>query len=52
MIWGTCAQKSTQGGDLARMAALGAGFDVTVSGVTLDRFCGSGITSASLGVPR
>lgn len=48
VIWGTSAQKSTQGGDLARMAALDAGFDITVSGVTLDRFCGSGITSASL----
>jgi acetyl-CoA C-acetyltransferase len=29
-------------GDLARMAALDAGYDVKASGVTLDRFCGSG----------
>lgn len=48
VIWGTSAQKNKQGGDLARMAALDAGFDITVSGVTLDRFCGSGITSAAL----
>jgi len=48
VIWGTSAQKGTQGGDLARMAALDAGYAVTVSGVTLDRFCGSGLTAASL----
>ncbi len=48
VIWGTCVQKGKQGGDLGRMAALDAGFDVRVSGVTLDRFCGSGLTAASL----
>jgi acetyl-CoA C-acetyltransferase len=30
------------------MAALDAGYDVRASGVTLDRFCGSGLTAASL----
>lgn len=48
IIWGTSAQKGEQGGDLGRMAALDAGYDVRASGVTLDRFCGSGLTSASL----
>ncbi|MES2488792.1 MAG: acetyl-CoA C-acetyltransferase [Pseudomonadota bacterium] len=48
VIWGTSAQKGMQGGDMGRMAALDAGFDVRVSGVTLDRFCGSGITAASM----
>jgi acetyl-CoA C-acetyltransferase len=48
VIWGTSAQKGKQGGDMGRMAALDAGFDVRASGVTLDRFCGSGITAASL----
>lgn len=48
VIWGTSAQKGLQGGDLGRMAALDAGFDVTVSGVTLDRFCGSGLTATNL----
>ena len=48
VIWGTSAQKGTQAGDLGRMAALDAGFDVKVSGVTLDRFCGSGLTAANL----
>jgi acetyl-CoA C-acetyltransferase len=48
IIWGTSSQRGSQGGDLGRMAALDAGYDVTASGVTLDRFCGSGITSVNL----
>jgi acetyl-CoA C-acetyltransferase len=47
VVWGTSAQVCEQGGDLGRMAALDAGYDVTASGATLDRFCGSGITSAN-----
>lgn len=47
VIWGTSAQKGKQGGDMGRMAALDAGYDVTVSGVTLDRFCGSGLTAVN-----
>ncbi len=47
IVWGTSAQVSEQSGDLGRMAALDAGFDIRASGVTLDRFCGSGITSAN-----
>src|SRR5918994_386203 len=47
IIWGTSNQSNTQGGDLGRMAALDAGYDVRASGVTLDRFCGSGITSSN-----
>jgi hypothetical protein len=37
-----------QGNDLGRMAALDAGYDVRASGMTLDRFCGSGITTVNL----
>src|SRR5215468_46652 len=48
IIWGTSAQIGPQSGDLARMAALDAGYDIRSSGVTLDRFCGSGITSVNL----
>ena len=48
VIWSTSMQKGRQGGDLARMAALDAGFDVTIGGVTLDRFCGGGISAVSL----
>src|SRR3546814_16249317 len=43
-------QVGTQSGDLGRMAALDAGYDITASGVTLDRFCGSGITTANMAV--
>jgi acetyl-CoA C-acetyltransferase len=49
IIWGTSSQRGKQGGDLGRMAALDAGYDVKASGVTLDRYCGSGITSVNLG---
>ena len=48
VVWGTSAQVCEQGGDLGRMSALDAGYDVKASGVTLDRFCGSGITSANI----
>ncbi|OYW87211.1 MAG: acetyl-CoA acetyltransferase, partial [Hyphomonas sp. 32-62-5] len=44
IIWGTSSQRGAQGGDMGRMAALDAGYNVKASGVTLDRFCGSGIT--------
>jgi acetyl-CoA C-acetyltransferase len=54
IIWGTSAQRGPQGGDLGRMSALDAGYDVRSSGVTLDRFCGSGITKtwSSPAAPR
>ena len=48
IIWGTSSQAGAQGADLGRMAALDADYDTRASGVTLDRFCGSGITTASL----
>ena len=48
IIFGTSSQRGQQSGDLARMAALDAGYDVRASGVTLDRFCGSGITSVNI----
>ncbi|HTO41469.1 MAG TPA: acetyl-CoA C-acetyltransferase [Rhizomicrobium sp.] len=47
IIWGTSSQRGKQGGDMGRMSALDAGYDTRASGVTLDRFCGSGITSVS-----
>jgi len=47
IVWGTSSQRGKQGGDLGRMAALDAGYDIKASGVTLDRFCGSGITSVN-----
>ncbi|MCP3934155.1 MAG: acetyl-CoA C-acyltransferase [Actinomycetia bacterium] len=47
VVWGTSSQVCEQSGDLGRMSALDAGYDVTASGVTLDRFCGSGITATN-----
>lgn len=48
VIWSTSSQVGKQGGDLGRMAALDAGYAITASGTTLDRFCGGGITSVNL----
>lgn len=48
IIWSTSSQNGKQGGDLGRMAALAAGYDISASGTTLDRFCGGGITSVNL----
>ena len=48
VIWGCSSQRGPQGGDMGRMSALDAGYDVRSSGVTLDRFCGSGITVVNL----
>ena len=47
VIWSVSTQDGKQAGDLGRMAALDAGYDITSSGTTLDRFCGGGITSVN-----
>lgn len=47
VIWSTSSQSGKQGGDMGRMAALDAGYDVRSSGTTLDRFCGGGITTVN-----
>ena len=48
VIWSVSTQDGMQPGDMGRMAALDAGYDITSSGTTLDRFCGGGITSVNL----
>ncbi|HEX7852172.1 MAG TPA: acetyl-CoA C-acetyltransferase [Sphingobium sp.] len=48
VIWGVSAQFGAQAGDMGRMAALDAGYDPKASGVTLDRFCGSGLTAVNM----
>ncbi|NWG53045.1 MAG: acetyl-CoA C-acetyltransferase [Hydrogenophilaceae bacterium] len=48
IIWGTSTQVGKQGADLGRMSALLAGYDIKASGVTLDRFCGSGISVVNM----
>lgn len=47
VIWGVSAGIGLQAGDIGRMAALDAGYDVRAGGVTLNRFCGSSITSTN-----
>lgn len=47
IIWSTANQVGKQGGDLGRMAALSAGYDVKASATTLDRFCGGGISTVN-----
>jgi len=46
VVWGTSGQRDAQGEDLARMSLLDAEYDVRASGVTIDRFCGSGVSAA------
>jgi len=48
VIWGCSSQRGKQGSCIARMSLLAAGWDTRASGVTLDRFCGSGITSVNM----
>jgi acetyl-CoA C-acetyltransferase len=48
IIWGCNVQRGPNGNDMGRMSALDAGYDITSSGVTLDRFCGSGITTVNM----
>lgn len=48
IIWGTSSQTGPAAGDLGRMSALDAGYDIRSSAVTLDRFCGSGITTVNM----
>jgi acetyl-CoA C-acetyltransferase len=43
VILGCCEQFNDQGGNLARSAALNSGFDVTIPGLMVSRFCGSGL---------
>lgn len=48
IVWGTSSQMGPQSGDLGRMCALDAGYDVKSSAMTLDRFCGSGISAVNI----
>jgi acetyl-CoA C-acetyltransferase len=49
VIWGVSAPMGLAAGDVGRNAALDAGYDVRAGGVTLNRFCGSGLTATNLG---
>lgn len=49
VIVGVVTQSGVQGGNLARNAVLAAGWPDSVSGVTLNRFCASGLQSINFG---
>ncbi|EYT53511.1 acetyl-CoA acetyltransferase, partial [Dietzia sp. UCD-THP] len=50
VIWGCVTQAGEQAGDIARTAALSAGWPETVTGVTIDRQCGSSQQALSFAV--
>ncbi|WP_033919697.1 acetyl-CoA C-acyltransferase [Sphingomonas sp. 37zxx] len=43
VVWGAALQQGHQGGNIARQVALRAGLPVTVSGMSIDRQCASGL---------
>jgi acetyl-CoA C-acetyltransferase len=47
VIWGCSSQSGKQGACIGRMSVLDAGWDTNAGAVTLDRFCGSGITTVN-----
>jgi len=47
VVVGCVTQTGEQGGCIARFAALSAGYAVTASGVTVNRFCGSGLEAVN-----
>ena len=52
VLWGSALQQGTQAGNLARQVALRAGLPVTVSGMTMDRQCSSGLMSIATGAKQ
>jgi acetyl-CoA C-acetyltransferase len=48
VVLGCVTPIGEQGADIARIAALYAGWDVNVAGVTLNRFCASGLEACNL----
>ncbi|MDE2561209.1 MAG: acetyl-CoA C-acyltransferase [Sphingomonadales bacterium] len=45
VLWGAALQQGNQAGNIARQVALRAGLPVTVSGMSMDRQCSSGLMS-------
>ena len=50
IIMGCAFPEGPQGMNIARVAALKAGFPVTTTGMTINRFCSSGLQAIALGV--
>ena len=52
VILGNAAQSGTTGFNIARNAALAAGYPVTTSGTSVNRFCSSGLQTLAMGAGR
>jgi acetyl-CoA C-acetyltransferase len=52
VVLGCVTAVAEQGGDIARFAVLDAGWAQTVAGVTLNRFCGSGLEAVNLAAAK
>jgi len=52
VIMGCAYPEGATGGNIARQAALRAGFPVTVSGTTVNRFCSSGLQTIAMAAHR
>jgi len=52
VILGTASPEGTTGGNVARVAALRAGLPVTAAGVTINRFCSSGLQAIAMAAQR
>jgi len=48
VIWGCVTAVGEQGGEIARSAVLGAGWDERVPGLHINRFCASGLEAVNL----
>lgn len=52
VIMGMALPEGTQGGNVARLIAMRAGLPVTTSGMTINRFCASGLQAIALAAQR
>ncbi len=52
LIWGCGYPEGTMGRNIARQTALRAGLPVSVSGMTVNRFCSSGLQTIALASQR
>ena len=52
VIVGCCEQFNDQGGNLARSAALQAGYQITTPGLMVSRFCGSGLDAVNVATAK
>ena len=52
VIWGNATQIGEQGGCLARSAVLASGLDAAIPGLSINRFCASGLEAVMLGAAQ